>query len=215
MSGTGRAISPSWPSAPDAVVTGQRRPRGETRRQILRLAARWLQQRGYHGFTFAQIADALEIRSGAVHYHFPTKDDLVAAVFARYRASFAWWTRQPVQAEASALTRIERFLDLEARNAGSDGVCPLGVAGVEYASLPAAACSEAEALRDDRVAWLAETLAAGRQAGELAFVGAPRDQARLIMAAAQGGLQLARVHGARDFEAVRRAILAGLAPSGA
>lgn len=215
MSAIGRVISPSWPSAPDRVVTGQRRPRGETRRQILRLAARWLQQRGYYGFTFAQIADALEIRSGAVHYHFPSKDDLVAAVFARYRASFAWWARQPVQVQAGALTRIERFLDLEARSADSEQVSPLGVAGVEYASLPAGACSEAEALRDDLVAWLEETLVAGRQAGELAFAGAPRDQARLIVAAAQGGLQLARVHGVRDFEAVRRAILASLVPGGA
>jgi len=192
------------------MVSAQRRPRGETRRQILRLAARWLQQRGYHGFTFAQIADALEIRSSAVHYHFPSKDDLVAAVFARYRASFAWWSQQPVQVQASPVNRLERFLDLEARHADNEQVGPLGVAGVEYASLPAAACSEAEAFRDDLVAWLTLTLEAGRQTGAFRFVGEPGDQARLVIAAAQGALQLARLHGVRDFHAVRRAMLGNL-----
>ncbi len=193
----------------------QRRPRGETRRLILRLGARWLQQRGYHGFTFAQIADALDIQSGAVHYHFRGKEVLVAAVFARYREHFAWWCEQQAGARLSARDRLERFLDLEARNLDGERVDPLGLAGVEYPGLPAAACSEAEALRDEVAAWLTAVLDAGRQSGDFVFAGAARDQARLVMAAVQGGLQLARLHGARDFAAVRRALLAGLMREGA
>ena len=195
--------------------TAGRRPRGETRRQILRLAARWLQQRGYHGFSFAQIADELDIRSSAVHYHFPSKDDLVTAVFARFRESFAWWCQQHGGDRLSAREQLIRFLDLEMHNLESDRVDPLGLAGVEYASLPAGACGEAEALRDDVAVWLTGVLAAGREAGELQFPGAPGDQARLVMAAVQGGLQLARLHGARDFHAIRRALLAGVGCEGA
>jgi len=188
----------------------QKRPRGETRRRILRLAAEWLQQRGYHGFSFGQIAEALEIQSSAVHYHFPAKPDLVAAVFAGYREDFAWWCEQQAKSREGALAQIGHFLDLEARNLDDERVCPLGVAGVEYASLPAEACAEAEALRDDLAAWLSRRLETGRERGELAFDGAAMDQAQLIMAAAQGALQLARLHGQADFRAVRRALLTGL-----
>ncbi len=197
------------------MAQARRGRRGETRRKIVRVAGEWLQQRGYHGFSFAQIADALEVRSSAIHYHFPSKPDLVAAVFASYREDFAWWREQRSRSRANSLAQIGRFLDLEARNMDGERVCPLGVAGVEYASLPSAACSEAEGLRDELASWLTETLSVGREQGEIDFAGAPGDQARLIMAAAQGALQLARLHANSDFRAVRRAILAGLRVQGA
>ncbi|QGM21123.1 TetR family transcriptional regulator [Spiribacter sp. 2438] len=191
-----------------------RRPRGETRRTILRVAARRFQQAGYHGFTFAQIAEELEIRSSAVHYHFPGKPDLVVAIFQRYREHFAWWCEQQASDRLAPLDRLQRFLDLEARNLDGERVEPLGLAGVEYASLPASACSEAEALRDDVADWLTGVLAAGLDTGDFQFGAAPRDQARLVMAGVQGALQLARLRDARDFTAVRRALLASVGARG-
>lgn len=190
------------------------RPRGEMRRRILWLAADWLQQRGYHGFSFGQLADALEVQRSAIHYHFPGKADLVTALFRTYRADFAAWRDGMAAAELDAPTRMDRFLELEAGHLDEQRVGPLGVAAVEYASLPAAACAEAEGLRDDQLEWLTATLEAGQSSGDLDSPAAPRDQARLVMAAVQGGLQLARLHGRSDFAAVRRAVLAGLRPRG-
>lgn len=191
------------------------RPRGETRRRILNIAADWLQQRGYHGFSFAQIADELQIRSGAVHYHFRGKADLVEAVFARYREEFAWWCGQLPEGPRRSVDWVERFLDLEAKNIERGRVCPLGLAGVEFASLPAAACREAEALRDDLRNWLTDTLHTGRANGELAFSPEPQDMAQLLMASAQGAIQLARLQSPGDFLKVRRALLASLGATAA
>ncbi|AUB77813.1 hypothetical protein BBH56_00905 [Spiribacter roseus] len=191
----------------------QARPRGEMRRRILRLAGEWLQTRGYHGFSFGQLAEALEVGSSAIHYHFPAKADLATALFRQYREDLVRWCQQMSASPLEASEQIERFLDLEARHLDDQRVCPLGVAAVEYASLPAGACAEAEGLRDDLLEWLAATLDAGRRAGTLEFPGSARDQARVVMAAAQGGLQLARLHGRGDFAAVRRALLANLAGS--
>ncbi len=192
------------------MAAGQRRPRGETRRRILRLAAQWLQQRGYHGFSFGQIAAALEIRSSAVHYHFATKEALVTAVFAAYREHFIWWREQLGQTSPGPTARLRRFLDLAGRNLERERVDPLGVAGVEYASLPSAACAEAEGLREDLLAFLADALAEGREIGEFAFRAEAMDEARVVLAAAQGALQLARLNGPADFIAVRRSLLEGL-----
>jgi len=189
-----------------------RRPRGEMRRRILDLASDWLLARGYHGFSFAQLAEALEVGSSAIHYHFPGKADLAAALYRDYRRGLAaWWA--PVSAGSlTAAERIERYLDWEAAHLDEQCVGPLSVAAVEYASLPADACAEAEGLRDDLLEWLAATLEAGREAGSVTFLGRARDQARVVMAAAQGGLELARLHGRGDFAAVRRGLMAQLAP---
>ncbi|RZU99174.1 TetR/AcrR family transcriptional regulator [Spiribacter vilamensis] len=192
----------------------RQRPRGQMRRRILRLAADWLQQRGYHGFSFGQLAEALEVQSSAIHYHFPTKADLATALFRQYRDELAGWRAQMADARLEPDERIERFLDLEARDLEGEHVGPLGIAAVEYASLPSAACAEAEALCDDLIDWLTATLVAGRAAGRLDFPGDAGDQACAIMAAAQGALQLARIHGRSDFAAVRRAILAGVMSRG-
>ncbi len=39
---------------------------------------------GFNGFSFREIADDVGIQSSSVHYHFPTKEKLAAAVVHRY-----------------------------------------------------------------------------------------------------------------------------------
>ncbi len=43
---------------------------------------------GYSAFSFRTVADALQIKSASVHYHFAGKDDLVKAVVDRYSDRF-------------------------------------------------------------------------------------------------------------------------------
>lgn len=43
-----------------------------------------MRQRGYDGFSYADIARNAGIRKASIHYHFPTKQDLGIAVLDRY-----------------------------------------------------------------------------------------------------------------------------------
>ena len=196
------------------MAPSKARPRGETRQQILTLASDWLLERGYHGFSFGQIATALDIQKGAVHYHFATKEALVTELFRDYRSAFLLWSQSVDSVDERPLAALRRFLEWQAGESAGEKASPLGVAGVEYASLPSAACAEAEGLSDALVDWLAGTLEQGREMGALEFAGSASDQARLVMSAAQGALQLARVNGASDYRTVGRAILNSLRPRG-
>jgi TetR/AcrR family transcriptional repressor of nem operon len=51
---------------------------------IMDAAERRIQQGGLGGFSFREIAADVGIKSSSVHYHFPTKDDLAAAVIRRW-----------------------------------------------------------------------------------------------------------------------------------
>jgi TetR/AcrR family transcriptional repressor of nem operon len=51
---------------------------------IMNAAERRMQQGGFGGFSFREIAADVGIKSSSVHYHFPTKDDLAAAVIRRW-----------------------------------------------------------------------------------------------------------------------------------
>jgi AcrR family transcriptional regulator len=43
-----------------------------------------MQQGGFGGFSFREIAAGVGIKSSSVHYHFPTKEDLAASVIRRW-----------------------------------------------------------------------------------------------------------------------------------
>jgi|ERR1700761_8360408 TetR/AcrR family transcriptional repressor of nem operon len=52
---------------------------------IMDAAQRRIQLGGFGGFSFREIAADVGIKSSSVHYHFPTKEDLAAAVLRRWR----------------------------------------------------------------------------------------------------------------------------------
>lgn len=52
--------------------------------EIMDAAERRMQAGGFSGFSFREIAADVGIKSSSVHYHFPTKEDLAAAVIRRW-----------------------------------------------------------------------------------------------------------------------------------
>ena len=59
--------------------------RTDTRSRILDVAEDLLQDRGFNGFSYKDVAGALGIRNAAVHYHFPAKADLGVELVERAR----------------------------------------------------------------------------------------------------------------------------------
>src|SRR5690348_13026901 len=51
---------------------------------IMDAAERRMQRGGFGGFSFREIAADVGIKSSSVHYHFPTKEGLAAAVIRRW-----------------------------------------------------------------------------------------------------------------------------------
>ncbi|HEY3475881.1 MAG TPA: TetR/AcrR family transcriptional regulator, partial [Anaerolineales bacterium] len=47
-----------------------------SKRTILNMAEDLLQYKGFNGFSYAHISSKLGVKNAAIHYHFPTKEDL-------------------------------------------------------------------------------------------------------------------------------------------
>jgi TetR/AcrR family transcriptional repressor of nem operon len=60
----------------------------ETAGAILDAAEERIRRAGYSGFSFREIAADVGVKSASVHYHFPTKERLAAAVARRYTDRF-------------------------------------------------------------------------------------------------------------------------------
>ena len=61
----------------------------DTATQILDVAERLVQERGFNGFSYADVAKELDISKAALHYHYPGKAELGEALIERYAARFA------------------------------------------------------------------------------------------------------------------------------
>ncbi|RUM24328.1 TetR/AcrR family transcriptional regulator [Rhizobium vallis] len=60
----------------------------DTANAILDAAEERIREAGYSGFSFREVAADIGVKSSSVHYHFPTKEKLAAAVARRYTDRF-------------------------------------------------------------------------------------------------------------------------------
>ncbi|MEM9477840.1 MAG: TetR/AcrR family transcriptional regulator [Pseudomonadota bacterium] len=115
----------------------------DRRDAILDVAERLIRTHGYSGFSFREVASEVGIKSASVHYHFPTKPDLAAAVAKRYRERFADALEQ---AERQGTGRVKAWRDLFNKALEQDGLmCLCGILAAEGNSLPADVAREAHA----------------------------------------------------------------------
>ncbi len=157
-------------------------------------------RRGFGGFAYQHIAVQLGIRNAAIHYHFPSKDDLGVALVQRYRGGFHAWVADLPSGWSSWQT-LRAYFETYGRYLQGEAcrLCPGGALAAEFETLPEPMRHEVRLLMRDIHQWLSDTLETGRREGVLRFQGQPSDKAIELAAALQGGLQTARLIGTQRF----------------
>ncbi|MGC9199195.1 MAG: TetR/AcrR family transcriptional regulator [Acidobacteriaceae bacterium] len=152
----------------------------DKREELMDAAESRIRSNGYDGFSFRELAAAAGIKSSSVHYYFPTKADLGAAVARRYTdrffATLPVAPKDPVKALHEAFVRAIRS-DKQA--------CLCGVLGSVSGSLPSPVGAEAKRFFERAMEYLLE----GRK--RRAASGAERDWAFQVVAQLEGGMMLA------------------------
>jgi len=184
-----------------------------TKELILDAAEELLQRRSYNAFSYQHIAVQLGIRNAAIHYHFPSKGDLGTALIRRYRERYQNYIRQIESGTTDPREMLQGFFKiyLEYLDAG-DMVCPGGVLGAEFTSIPCSMQEETRLMLREIYEWLISVLLRGRDSGQLRFGGTPEGKALEIGCALQGALQIARCTDKDRFHLVLQQIEADLKP---
>ncbi len=138
---------------------------------------------GYDGFSFRDLAADVGIKSASVHYHFPTKEALVAALAERYsQRFFAGLADAP-----TGPARVSAYRAAFGRAMAQDGaMCLCGVLGAAAPALPAPVAAGAAAFMRAMVKDLAAALADAPD---------PRGRALAVVAQLEGAMLLARALG--------------------
>ncbi len=173
----------------------------DTRDSILSCAQKLVQQRGYNGFSYADIAEEVGIRKASLHHHFATKTDLGLALIDKYTLEFDQALQNIELAKIKADTMLARFVALYRSTLENNRMCLCGMLATEAMTLDAALLPKLKHFFDRNTGWLTTLLLAGEGEGRFQFDGQAADHANAFLAALQGALMMARSTGrTHDFE---------------
>ena len=186
-------------------------PVAETSQRILDVAERLVQTRGFNGFSYADIAEALDVTKASLHYHFPSKADLGRNLIQRYEKAFLAALKAIDATGAAPRERLKRYARIYADVLRDNRMCLCGMLASDYATLPKPMKDEVRHFFDENEQWLAAVLEEGRKAGSLAFKGPAVDLARVVVGTLEGAMMLARSYGEpARFETVAERLIASL-----
>jgi TetR/AcrR family transcriptional repressor of nem operon len=184
--------------------------------QILDVAERLAQIRGFNGFSYADVAGELHLTKAALHYHFATKSDLGEALMERYAVRFAQALAAVDTNVEDAPAKLDAYAGLYLDVLRNQRMCLCGMLAAEYQTLPGRMQQAVIRFLDDNEAWLTDVLERGRRDGSLSFTGPAREAAQMIVSGLEGAMLLARSYGEVErFEAAAGRLLASLAATAA
>jgi len=153
--------------------------------------------RGYNGFSYADIADAIGIRKASIHHHFAGKSDLAKAVVEHSRAIIRAHAEQLADGEPDAQAALSGYAGYWERCI-ADNSAPFCVAGMLAAELPSLPDDVATAVKGhftELRGWLTRVLEIGARQGSVALVRTPAEEADAFLSAIYGAMLSARAFG--------------------
>ncbi|WP_236585250.1 TetR/AcrR family transcriptional regulator [Dyella sp. EPa41] len=188
-----------------------------TQQKLIDSARHLIQTRGYNGFSYADVAEEVQVRKASIHHHFPAKADLAKAVVEQSRAVIIEQTRMLDDRAFDPDEQLRMYTGYWEKCI-ADASAPFCVAGMlasELPTLPADLAQEVRAHFRDLSNWLEVVMTRGAQLGRFQLQGSARQEAEAFMAMVYGAMLAARAYGdAKVFSDIVASALKRLAPSG-
>lgn len=167
----------------------------KTSDKILDEAEALMQTQGFNAFSYQDLARAVGIKTSSIHYYFPAKTDLAAAIINRYTARSEGALADLAVQHPDAMTVLQAYVGLYGSLVCKGfRFCPCGMFAAEAGSLPEAVRYDLARYFRTHEDWIAVQLATGHGEGHVRADVDVRLAARQLLALLEGGMLLARVH---------------------
>jgi TetR/AcrR family transcriptional regulator, transcriptional repressor for nem operon len=169
----------------------------QTADRILAAGRQLIMRRGYSGFSYADIAEAIDIRKASIHHHFPAKTDLVIAVLNEWREAFESDVAALQASGADATAQLRAYIGHWERCIADDTApfCVAGMLGAELPSLPEEVAHEVKVFFDSLTSWLEQVLEAGVKDDLIKLDSSVQTGAATLVSLVYGAMLGARAYG--------------------
>ncbi|WP_087724423.1 TetR/AcrR family transcriptional regulator [Pandoraea sp. PE-S2T-3] len=165
---------------------------------------------GYHGFSYADLSERVNIGKASIHHHFPSKAELVLTVVRRHREQAEAGLAALDQHVPDPTARLSAYTDYWAQciRDGSMPVCICAMLAAELPMIPKEIADQVRGYFDDLAAWIATVLAAGVAKGQFKLRDSARVESQTFMSTVHGAMLTARALGSADsFQAISQAAI--------
>jgi len=176
-----------------------------TRQQILNLAEELIRTRGYHAFSYKDISQKLNVKNAAVHYHFPSKEALGAAIIQDSIDLFK--SKEESWDQMSSTDQLQDFISIYQKSNDRKWSCLMGALSASVEALPESMQGKLNEMGKYILDRLTLTLKEGLQKGEFHFPEEPRAKAELIISSLLSSLLLERVMKEKVFDSIKNSII--------
>ncbi len=168
----------------------------ETASKLVIEAAQLIANRGYNGFSYADLSARLGIRKPSIHHHFPSKVDLVVAVVEQERSLIRAQVAALESETPDAIGQLLAYVDYWKRciTDQSATFCLAGVLAVELPGLPPAVGTAVQGHFNDLGNWLERVMALGVEQGTIQLELEPRTSSQFFQTAVYGAMVMARAY---------------------
>jgi TetR/AcrR family transcriptional regulator, transcriptional repressor for nem operon len=173
--------------------------------EIIQRTSELLAKGGYDSFSYADIAELVQVRKASIHHHFPTKTDLVKATVARHCDAIRQGLRNLDENVPDPLERLETYCRWWAAcvEASAPPICICASLAAELPSIPEEVADQVRGHFKELSAWLATVMEEGSSSGRMRLAGASSAEALEFMASIHGAMLAARALGDhRVFSAI-------------
>lgn len=167
-----------------------------TAAQIVASARSLLATRGYNGFSYADIAEAVGISKPSIHHHFPSKAELVRRVVVGYREEAQAGMTALNEQVADPVARLQAWTHY-LQTCLRDGTLPFCICAMLATEMPIIPDEVGAVVRghfDDLSGWLAALFTEGAHAGRFTLHADAPAEALGFMATIHGAMISARAY---------------------
>ncbi|ACK50309.1 transcriptional regulator, TetR family [Methylocella silvestris BL2] len=186
---------------------------GDTRQRLLVCGEALVRTRGFNGFSYADLASAVGVRTASIHYYFPSKTDLGVALIASYDQRYDAAMAQIVRSTEDGVRRIRAYADLYLDGLEQNLGCLCAILAITPDFLPVEMRDAVGRFFKKHFHWLEQMIEEGRANGSIRADADPQRQARIIIALLEGALLMERMlDGEKGFRSVVAAMESQLRP---
>ncbi|NKJ97855.1 TetR family transcriptional regulator [Rhizobium leguminosarum bv. viciae] len=176
----------------------------DMREAVMSAARATVQAHGYNALSFRELAKEVGIKSASVHYHFPTKGALGAALARRYTEDGAAYLTELLATSENATWCMDRYTEIfRSALANDNRMCLCGIMSAELDDLPTEVRTEVDKFAAMNVGWLSKVLSRAKPSASDQDL---QEHAMAIFAAIEGAQLVAR--GSQDIGIYDRTIRA-------
>jgi TetR/AcrR family transcriptional regulator, transcriptional repressor for nem operon len=183
-----------------------------TREKILELGETLILTKGYNAFSYQDISSELGIKNAAVHYYFPSKENLGTSVVKTNIQKFEEMIDNMHSHKYDEWQQLETFIKIYVKSHREQKKCIVGALGPDYNTLSDSTRKELKRMVDIILTWLTATLASGKEKKILAFKEDAKSKAFTIFSSLVASLQISGMLDKADYKIYYQSILDELKP---